>query len=160
MSPSRPSAAVMLLAASVFTLAACAPLTPASDTPTNDREAVRAITTAESAAGGRAFQLEADDGAWEVHVGSGGREVEVRVSSDGGEVRSSTDGGTLDAEDRSALDAAGTTLADAVRIAAAQGTGGAVEEAELQRDGTATTWSIDLTGGVTVRVSATDGSVG
>lgn len=141
-------------------MAGCTPTTPAGDAATNDREAVRAITTAESRAGGRAFQLEAEDGAWEVHVASGDREVEVRVSADGGEVRSSSDSGALDAEDGSALAAAGTTLADAVRIAAAQGRGGAVDEAELQRDGTTATWSIDLAGGVTVRVSAADGSVG
>ncbi|MDR6690188.1 putative membrane protein YkoI [Microbacterium sp. 1154] len=160
MAPSRSSAAALLLAASALAMAGCTPTTPAGDAATNDREAVRAITTAESRAGGRAFQLEAEDGAWEVHVASGDREVEVRVSADGGEVRSSSDSGALDADDGSALAAAGTTLADAVRIAAAQGTGGAVDEAELQRDGTTATWSIDLAGGVTVRVSAADGSVG
>lgn len=153
------STVAFLLAASALATTACSPAASAGSAAANDRAAVRAVTTAESSAGGRAFQIEADDGAWEVHVASGDRETEVHLSSDGGEVRSSSDSGTLDADDRAALDAAGTTLADAVRIAAAQGTGGAVEEAELERDGSAATWSVDLAGGVTVRVSAADGSV-
>lgn len=159
MAPSRIPAAALLLAAVALVATACGSDTSRS-AAANDREAVRAITTAESTTGGRAFQLEADDGAWEVHVASGDREVEVRVSADGGSVRSSSDGGALDAEDRAALDAASTTLADAVRIAAAQGTGGAVEDAELERDDATARWSVDLAGGVTVRVSAADGSVG
>jgi len=159
MAPSRMSAAALLLAAVALVATACGSDTSGS-AAANDREAVRAITTAESTAGGRAFQLETDDGAWEVHVASGDREVEVRVSADGGSVRSSSDRGALDAEDRAALDAASTTLADAVRIATARGTGGAVEDAELERDDTTARWSVDLAGGVTVRVSAADGSVG
>ncbi|WP_295852914.1 PepSY domain-containing protein [uncultured Microbacterium sp.] len=158
MAPSRMSAAALSLVAVALVATACS--SDASGRAANDREAVRAVTTAESTAGGRAFQLETDDGAWEVHVASGDREVEVRVSADGSTVRSSSDSGALDAEDRTALEAASTTLADAVRIAAAQGTGGAVEEAELERDDTTARWSVDLAGGITVRVSAADGSVG
>ena len=160
MAPSRLSALALLLAASTLAVTACSPGTSDGGPTANDREAVRAITTAESHAGGRAFQIEADAGAWEVHVAGGDRDVEVRLSDDGGEVRSSSDRGALDADDRTALDAASTTLADAVRIAAAQRPGGVVEEGELERDGATARWSIELEGGVTVRVSATDGSVG
>ena len=159
MALSRMSAAALSLVAVALVATGCSSDASGS-AAANDREAVRAITTAESTAGGRALHLETDDGAWEVHVASGDREVDVRVSADGGSVRSSSDAGALDAEDRAALDAASTPLADAVRIAAAQGAGAAVEDAELVRDDTTAHWSVNLSGGVTVRVSAADGSVG
>ncbi|WP_150952925.1 PepSY domain-containing protein [Microbacterium testaceum] len=160
MAPSRTPAVALLLTAGALLLSACSASTPAGGSAANDREAVRAITAAESSAGGRAFQLESDDGVWEVHVASGDREVEVRVSADGGEVTATSDSGALDGADRAALDAAVTTLADAVRIAAAQGEGGAIDEAELRREGSTTTWDVELIGGAVVRVSAADGSIG
>lgn len=154
-----PAAAVLLAAALALAGCTSAPAGDASASAT-DREAVRAVTTAESSAGGRAFELESEDDEWQVHVAVGDREVEVRVSADGGQVLASDDSDGLDADDRTALDAATTTLADAVRIAASQNPGGVrIEEAQLESDNGVAVWQVDLEGGANVSVSGADGSV-
>ena len=176
MSSTRIPAFALLALSSVLALSAC---TPASDDATapgssgsstsssgatavddDGRTVVTVINTAEASAGGRAFQLERDDDEWEVHVAVGDREVEVHVTSDGATVRSSNDDDGIDADERSALDAAVTTLADAVRIATTQHAGGErLAEVQLdERDGT-WAWEVELSGGTTVRVSAADGAV-
>nr|WP_154921558.1 PepSY domain-containing protein [Microbacterium testaceum] len=175
MSSTRIPAFALLALSSVLALSAC---TPASDDATapgssgsrtsssgatavdDGRTVVTVINTAEASAGGRAFQLERDDDEWEVHVAVGDREVEVHVASDGTTVRSSNDDDGIDADERSALDAAVTTLADAVRIATTQHAGGErLAEVQLdERDGT-WAWEVGLSGGTTVRVSAADGAV-
>lgn len=137
--------------------------TSSSDSTTVDddgRTVVTVVNTAEASAGGRAFQLERDDDTWEVHVAVGDREIEVRVASDGTTVRSSNDDDAIDADERAALDAAVTTLADAVRIATTEHSGGErLAEVQLdERDGT-WAWEVELSGGTTVRVSAADGAV-
>ncbi|WP_295838056.1 PepSY domain-containing protein [uncultured Microbacterium sp.] len=150
---------IALATVGVLALGGCAAGPDTTDAAT-DREAVRAITLAESQSGGRAFELEGDDGEWEVHVATDGRETEVRVSADGGEVRSSRQGDTLDGDDQARLDAAVTTLADAVRIAAARTPGGArIERVELDEESGTTVWEVSPGGGTTVRVSASDGAV-
>ncbi|WP_295789748.1 PepSY domain-containing protein [uncultured Microbacterium sp.] len=158
MAPTR-IPAVALLAAATLVVSACAP--SAGDGGFTDREGVRAVTTAESAAGGRGFELDVDDGRWEIHVAVGDREVDVRVSADGSTVASSEDDGDgIDADDRRALEAATTTLADALRIAAAQNPGAdRIEGASLEREAGSAVWRIDFAGDATVRVSGSDGSV-
>ncbi|BFM24465.1 hypothetical protein [Microbacterium sp. che218] len=160
MASTRFPATVALIAAAALALSGCAS-TPAggSDAAASDREAVRAITTAEASAGGRAFEFETDDGEWQVHVATGDRAVEVRVSSDGATVQSSQDADALDDEDRTALDATTTTLADAVRIAAGEGGDAAVDEAQLEDEGGTSVWVIEREGGETVRVSGADGTI-
>ncbi len=148
-----------LTTAGVLALGGCAAGPDTTDAAT-DREAVRAITLAESQSGGRAFELESDDDEWEVHVATDDGETEVRVSADGGEVRSSSDGDALDPDEQARLDAAVTTLADAVRIAAGRTPGGArIEKVELDDEGGTTVWEVETGGGSTVRVSASDGAV-
>lgn len=155
------SFAVALFAAATLALTSCSPsVTGGGDLTATDRDAVRAITTAEADAGGRAFELDTDDGQWQVHVGVGDREVEVRVSADGSRAESSDDSDGLDADDAAALAATTTTLADAIRIAATRASGGArIEEATLEQDGGSPVWKVDLVGGTTVRVSGADGSI-
>ncbi len=155
------SFAVALLAASTLALSACSPAAGGggSLTPT-DQDAVRAVTTAESDAGGRAFELDSDDDQWQVHVAVGDREVEVRVTTDGTRAESSDDSEQLDADDDAVLRAATTTLADAIRISAARASGGArVEEAALEQEDGTPVWKVEIAGGTTVRVSGVDGSV-
>ncbi|WP_298871295.1 PepSY domain-containing protein [uncultured Microbacterium sp.] len=155
------SLAVALSAVTVLALSACAPFGGGggSLTPT-DQDAVRAVTTAESDAGGRAFALDADDNRWEVHVAVGDQEVEVQVSTDGTRAESSDGSERLDADDSAALQATTTTLADAIRIAATRASGGArVEEAVLEQEDGAPVWKVEIAGGTTVRVSGVDGSV-
>ena len=159
MASTRPLAVALLAAASTLALSACTPPAGGALTPT-DQDAVRAITTAESVAGGRAFELDTDDDQWQVHVAVGDREVEVRVSADGARADSPDATEELDADDDAALQATTTTLADAIRIAAARAVGGArVEEAALEQEDGTPVWSVDIAGGTTVRVSGIDGSV-
>ncbi|MCM3501513.1 hypothetical protein M3667_06410 [Microbacterium sp. P26] len=160
MASTRFPATVALIAAGALALSGCAS-TPAggTDAAASDREAVRAITTAEASAGGRAFELETDDGEWQVHVATGDRAVEVRVSSDGSTVRSSQDAEALEGEDRTALEATTTTLADAVRIAAGAGGDAAVDEVQLEDEGGTSVWVVEREGGETVRVSSADGTI-
>jgi len=155
----RTSPVALVVAVGALALGGCAP-TPESAAASNDQQAVLAVTTAESAAGGRAFELDSDDGEWEVHVAANDREVEVRTSADGAGVTSSRDDDGLDAADRAALEAATTTLADAIRIAAGHARGAAIEEARLESDNATATWVVEVTGDRTVRVSAADGTVG
>ncbi|MEZ3157426.1 hypothetical protein AB1K56_10910 [Microbacterium sp. BWR-S6Y] len=152
---------VALLVAAPLALGACAPSAPGGgDLTATDRDAVRAVTTAEADAGGRAFQLGTDDGRWQIHVAVGDQEVEVVVSADGSQAQSSDDAEGLDTDDAAALQATTTTLADAVRIAASRASGDArIEEASLESEDGTPIWKIDLVGGTTVRVSGTDGSV-
>jgi uncharacterized membrane protein YkoI len=151
--------AVALLAAVALAVSACAPST--GNGGFTDREGVRAVTTAESAAGGRGFELDVDDGRWEIHVAVGDREVDVRVSADGSVVESSEDDGDgIDADDRRALEAATTTLADALRIAASQNPGDdRIESASLEREDGSAVWKIEFEGDAAVRVSGADGSI-
>ncbi|WP_285138125.1 PepSY domain-containing protein [Microbacterium sp. lyk4-40-TSB-66] len=178
MAPTRIPGIALLIVAGGLILSACAPATGggpvpgSSDAPgsaasgataldDDGRTAVTAITTAEASAGGRGFELErGDDDAWEVHVAVGEREVEVRVASDGTTVQSSQDHDGIDAEERAALDAAVTTLADAVRIATAQNPGGErVDEVQLEEDDGTWVWEVEVRDGTTVRVAAADGAV-
>lgn len=177
MAPNRIPGIFLLLVAGAVTLSACAPASGggapgtsgvsesgASGTTAIDddgRTAVRAITVAEASAGGRAFELErGDDDTWELHVAVGDREVEVRVSSDGTSVQSSQDDDGVDDDERAALDAAVTTLADAVRIATAQNPGGErLDEVQLDEDDGTWAWTVEVRDGTTVRVAAADGAV-
>lgn len=150
----------LLAVVSAVTVSACAPSSGPSDTA-SDETAVTAVNTAEASAGGRGFELDReDDGSWEVHVAVGDREVLVTVADDGATVRSSRDDDGVDADERAALGAAVTTLADAVRIAAAQIPGGErIDEAHLdERDG-GWVWEVEMHSGATVRLSAADGAV-
>jgi uncharacterized membrane protein YkoI len=121
---------------------------------------VSAVVRAESDAGGRAFDLDRDDdGTWEVHVAANGRDTDLRISADGGQVLSRGDADALDAEDRAALEKAGTTMADAVRTAvAAHGVGG-VEEVDIERAGGVPVWQVAFDDGAQIAISLSDGSV-
>ncbi|MBB3156982.1 putative membrane protein YkoI [Microbacterium proteolyticum] len=178
MAPTRIPGIALLIVAGALSLSACAPasggdLVPgtsgapgsgasgATGVDDDGRTAVTAITTAEASAGGRAFELErGDDDTWEVHVAVGEREVEVRVASEGTSVQSSQDDDAVDADERAALDAAVTTLADAVRIATAQNPGGErLDEVQLDEDDGTWIWKVEVRDGTTVRIAAADGAV-
>ncbi|MDQ1123223.1 PepSY domain-containing protein [Microbacterium trichothecenolyticum] len=160
MASTRPLGIFLLAVVSTLTVSACTPFPATSDTAT-DETAVTAVNTAEASAGGRGFHLDReDDVSWEVQVAVGDREVEVTVAADGTTVRSSRDGDGIDDDERAALDAAATTLADAVRIAAAQNPGGErIDEAHLDEQSGAWAWEVEMQSGASVRLSATDGAV-
>ena len=113
---------------------------------------------AESDAGGRAYAVEVDDDTVEVKVATGDRAVEIDVDLSGPTVTDRRDD-ALDADDKEAVTAAVTTLADGVRIAAAAHRGeGGISEVELRRD-SEIAWEIEFTDGGEVAVAVDDGAV-
>ena len=144
-----------------LTLASCAP-SPGSGPPGDEgyESTIAAVVLAESDAGGRAFALETEGGTSRIRVAVGDRDVEVEVEPAGPTVAGRHEGGDLDADDRAALSAASTPLADAIRIAAAAYDGNrSVDEVALDRDGGAAAWTIEFVDGGEVAVAATDGAI-
>ena len=90
-----------------------------------------AISTAEGATGGVAYEIDDqdDDGTWEVDVRVGDSSVEVKISADGTQVLGQ-ENDDLDDNDRAGLDAASITLSDAIQTAVDHA-GGTLDDAEL-----------------------------
>lgn len=111
---------------------------------------------------GPAFEVDADDGSWEVHVAVGGDEVEVRVSADGSEILATDREGALDSTDRAGLDAAGDfTLAQALRTAIAEyGGTTAVDEVTISDDdGDPFAWEVAFADDVEVYLDIATGAL-
>ncbi|WP_022923088.1 PepSY domain-containing protein [Ornithinimicrobium pekingense] len=108
--------------------------------------ALTAVATAEDEAGGTAYEIDDqdDDGSWEVDVAVGDRSVEVTVSEDGLTVVGTEDD-DLDDDDRTAVEAAGTTLADAIETAVTE-VGGTLDDAELEEEDGAWLWKVTVDG--------------
>lgn len=108
-----------------------------------------AISTAESAAGGQAYQIDDrnDDKTWEVDVRIGLGSVEVTVSGDGTQVYSQGEGG-LDDDLHAALAGATITLSEAIQIAV-EDSGGMLREVELEdaTDAAPHHWEVSLNTG-------------
>ena len=137
-------------------LAACAPSAGSGDG--GYESAIAAVVLAESDAGGRAFEVETEGGTFQVRVAVGGREVDVEVS--GPTVTDRRESGNLDADDRAALDSASTSLADAIRIAAAAHDGGrGVEEVALDQANDPAAWKVEFVDAGEVAVAITDGAI-
>ncbi|BAJ73800.1 predicted membrane protein [Microbacterium testaceum StLB037] len=149
--------AVLASAPLALGLTSCASPTTS---PGTSETVVSAVVRAESDAGGRAVDLDRDDdGTWEVRVAANGGDTDLRISADGGEVLSRDAADALDAADRTALENAGTTMADAVRTAVAAHGGGSVEEVEIESASGAPVWQVSFDDGVDVAISLSDGSV-
>lgn len=141
----------------VLAVTGCAPSTPS--TGVGYETVISAVVLAESDAGGRAFELEIEGGTAQVHVAAGGRDVEVDVDLAGPTVAGRRDDGDLDADDRATMDAAPTTLADAVRVAAAAHDGdGGIDEVSLE-NGEDAAWKVAFTDAGDVAVSVADGTI-
>lgn len=127
--------------------------------------ALEAVATAEAEAGGTAYAVDDqdDDGGWEVDVATADRSVEVTVSADGLTVVG-TEEDDLDDDDRAVVEAAETTLREAVEAAVAE-VGGVLDDAELDEEDGSPVWEVTLDrtdGGdddVDVRVDAVTGDV-
>ncbi|MDF2044640.1 MULTISPECIES: hypothetical protein [Microbacterium] len=149
--------AILTAAPLALALTGCAPSTTGAGT---SETVVAAVVRAESDSGGRAVDLEReDDGSWEVRVAMSGRAEDLRISADGGQVLSRGEADTLDAEDRAALERAGTTMADAVRTAVAAHGDGSVEEVGIERAEGGSVWRVSFDTGADVTISLADGSV-
>ena len=176
----RPTAALGALAATALVLAGCtsttlpveapptstAPAAPPQQSPSTDAAATgndaafAAITTAEDETQGIAYELELDDGLWEVHVAVGDTDAEVRTSGDGAEVVSTDTDDTVDDDDRRALDAAGITLAVALQAAIDGHGSGSVDEISVSDDVEGQlAWEVSFTDDVEVYVAVVDGAI-
>lgn len=108
--------------------------------------AVAAIAAAEAEVGGTAFEIESEGGGWEVDVAiDDSRYVEVKVDRDG-TVVGVDDEDDLDGTDREGLATASITLGDAIEIAFAE-VGGILDDVELDREGGALVWEVNLDDG-------------
>ncbi|KTR93407.1 hypothetical protein NS220_12540 [Microbacterium testaceum] len=149
--------AILTAAPVALGLTSCA--SPATSSGTSET-VVSAVVRAESDAGGRAFELEREgDGTWEIRVVANGRAVDLRISPDGGQVLSRGDAESLDAGDRTALESAATTMADAVRTAVAAHGDSGVEEVEIEHASGRAVWQVSFDAGSDISISLADGSV-
>lgn len=125
------------------------------DIPAEYDGVLAAIELAATDAGGRAFELDDEDGGWEIYVEVDGIEVEVEVNREGTEILGQDpDDDGLDSDEQALLDAAGdVTMADALRLAIIEHGGTApVDEIEVGfRDGVAV-WEVDFHDDVEVYV--------
>jgi hypothetical protein len=126
--------------------------------------AIAAIERAEQETGGVAFEIgnEDQDRVWEVDIADGTERITVIVSGDGSSIVSTSDGGEeVGADDRTALDAASTTLAEALEAAADElDEGNAFDEASLEDDGEGSlAWQVSFEDSTEVYVSIADGSI-
>lgn len=118
-----------------------------------------AVAAAEEEAGGTAFEIDSDDGVWEVHVAVGDDEIEVRVDSTGQEVLSTEREGGLDSDDREGLEAAQVSLTEAVVIAINEsGASGQLDDVDLTREDGRHAWDVNFDD-LEVYVDVTDGSI-
>ncbi|MCG7416286.1 MULTISPECIES: hypothetical protein [Microbacterium] len=142
------------------TMTACAPASSASESDAGYETVIAAVVRAESDAGGRAFEVEIEDGSADIRVAVDDRAVDVDVDLAGPLVTGRQDARPLDRDDRTALDAATTPLADAVRIAAAtHGRGIGISEVDLEREEDIAAWRVEFTDGEEVAIAVTDGAV-
>lgn len=136
--------------------------TPTSDTPstsvpatpdspgaatTSERNAaaLRAITTAEQAVNGTAYEIddEDDNDEWEVDVMVGDRSVEVKVSADGHRVVSQSDDDDDDNDDRARLQRATVSLSQAIEIALRE-VPGTLDDVELDDENGQDVWEVKI----------------
>lgn len=121
-----------------------------------------AVALAEQESGGRAFEIDADDGEWEVLLDVRRDEVEVRVSADGQEVLSSERDGRIDSDDLAGLDAAQTGLPEAIGIALGEHSGAAdsrLDDVTLEEEAGNAVWEVSFEDGTEVYVDVRNGNV-
>lgn len=121
-----------------------------------------AIALAEQDSDGRAFEIDADDGGWEVLLDVGRDEVEVRISADGQEVLSSERDGSIDADDLAGLDAAQTGLAEAIGIGIGEHSGAGstqLDDVTLDEEAGNAAWEVSFEDGTEVYVDVRNGNV-
>lgn len=136
---------------------------PTTDPATSDAGTraglLAAIALAEEDAGGTAFEVDVDDGGFNVRVAVDGQEVEVDTDADGTEVLRTDPDGALDRDDAEGLDAAQVGLAEAIEIAAAEHGGeAAVDDIDLSRETAGFVWDVAFVDDVEIRVDVVGGS--
>ncbi|WP_346054401.1 PepSY domain-containing protein, partial [Microbacterium aurantiacum] len=125
-------------------------------------EAARAaVDLAERTAGGKAFELDDEDGGnWEVRVAVENEEFEVVVDAAGTEVLRSERDDSLDGEDAGRLNGVQIGLSEAIGIAVSEYTGTArLDDADLTTEGDTVAWEIGFVDDVEIYLDVLDGRV-
>lgn len=108
--------------------------------------ALAAISAAENEVGGTAYELDEEDGGWEVDVAVDQQSFEVRVGADGN-VIGTEDDGRFDGSDREGLSRAKITIEDAIRAAVATGPAGRLDDVDLEHDRGDFVWEVSFDDG-------------
>ncbi|WP_235734707.1 PepSY domain-containing protein [Nocardioides alcanivorans] len=108
--------------------------------------ALAAISAAEEATGGTAYEISEEDGGWEIDVAVGDRSHEVRLGADGA-VISSDDDGNLDRDDREGLAAARISIVDAIEAAVGTEPAGRLDDVSLERERNGHVWEVTFDDG-------------
>lgn len=131
--------------ASTATVTSPAPATGAADAEARNAAALAAIAAAESAAGGKAYEIDDADGdqTWEVDVMVGDKSVEVKVSADGKTVQEQKDDDDADNDDKARLGRSKTTLTQGIE-AALKEVPGALDDVDLDDDNNVDVWKVTI----------------
>ncbi|NYF97872.1 PepSY domain-containing protein [Janibacter cremeus] len=105
---------------------------------------ISAIDAAESQTGGTAYEVDDENGSWEIDLAKDGTSIEVEVSPDGTVTRQKKE--DLDADDRKGLAAAKTTIAQGIEKALDE-VDGTFDEAELEEEGGTYYWEVEIVTG-------------
>ena len=108
--------------------------------------AVAAIAAAEKDAGGTAYEIDEEDGGWEIDVAVDQQSYEVRVGADG-KVIATDDDGRFDGSDREGLSRAKITIVDAIRAAVATEPAGRLDDVDLEHDRGDFVWEVSFDDG-------------
>lgn len=108
--------------------------------------AVTAIAAAEKDAGGTAYEIDEEDGGWEVDVAVDQQTYEVLVDADG-KVIATEDDGRFDGSDRQGLSQAKITIVDAIRAAVATEPAGRLDDVDLEHDRGDFVWEVSFDDG-------------
>lgn len=107
---------------------------------------VAAIAAAEKDAGGTAYEIDEEDGGWEIDVAVDQQSYEVRVGADG-KVIATDDDGRFDGSDREGLSRAKITIVDAIRAAVATEPAGRLDDVDLEHDRGDFVWEVSFDDG-------------
>lgn len=121
-----------------------------------------AIALAEAEIGGIAYELDEDDGRWEIDVVVGEESTEVTVDATGTEVLGTSTDSRISDRELAALDVAVIGIGEAIGIALAE-VGGEVEDVDLDYDGDRHLWEIEIdipgSDDVTVEIDVITGEI-
>lgn len=134
-----------------------------SQSPDSDNgvsAAVSAIDAAESETGGTAYEVDDENGSWEIDLAKDGTSIEVEISADGKATEHKKE--DLDANDRQGLAVAKTTIAEGIEKALDE-IDGTFDEAGLEEQDGTYYWEVEIVTGSDedheVLVDVTNGKV-
>lgn len=160
----RAAAIAMAIPFAMLSLTACGnDSVTSADSKSSVKDAIAAVTLAESEVGGKAFELDEEGkSGWDIDVVVNDQVTEVRVNAKDTEITKKRQDGRIDLDDARRVAAATVPMSDAITTAAKEVVG-LVTHAELSRHrATTLVWSVEFNDGgqdTEVSVDATTGKV-